>query len=66
MYEMFDSSKRLRQPFINGVHDFVSKAMNQVSYIPDERVRCNVVVRKFSNLLMSGVICFNLTIGYDK
>jgi len=35
MYEMLYSSRRLRQPFIDGVHDFVSKAINQVSYIPD-------------------------------
>ena len=40
MYEMLDSLRRLRQPFINGVHDFVSKAMNQVSYIPDGGLRC--------------------------
>jgi len=36
---MLDSSRRLRQPFIDGVHDFVSKAMNQVSYISDGGVR---------------------------
>jgi len=40
MYEMLDSSRRLRQSFIDGVHDFVSKAMNQVSHIPDGGVRC--------------------------
>ncbi|XP_068497775.1 uncharacterized protein [Phaseolus vulgaris] len=43
MYEMLDSSRRLRQPFIDGVHHFVSKAMNQVSYIPDGGVRCPCV-----------------------
>ena len=43
MYELLDSSRRLRQPFIDGVHDFVSKAMNQVSYIPDEGVWCSGV-----------------------
>jgi len=40
MYEMLDSSRRLRQPFIDGVHDFVSKEMDQVSYILDGGVRC--------------------------
>jgi len=43
MYEMLDSSRRLRQPFIDDVYDFVSKAINQVSYIPDGGVRCSCV-----------------------
>jgi len=43
MYKMLDYSRRLRQPFIDGVHDFVSKAINPVSSIPDGRVRCSCV-----------------------
>jgi len=47
---MLDSLRRLRQPFINGVHDFVSKAMDQVSHISNGGIRCPCVkcgCRKF-------------------
>jgi len=36
MYNMLKPSRRLRDKFINGVHEFGSKAMNQASYNSDE------------------------------
>jgi len=40
MYDMFDSSKRLRQCFINGVHESVWKTMEQAWYTQDSGIRC--------------------------
>jgi len=35
MYNMLDPSRRLRQEFVTGVTEFVSKAMEQNCYILD-------------------------------
>ena len=40
MYDMVDPSRRLKPRFINGVYEFVSKAMEQISYTQDGGIRC--------------------------
>jgi len=40
MYNMLDPSRRLKQKFIVGVIEFVSKAMDEPSFILDGGIRC--------------------------
>jgi len=40
MYDMLDSSRRLKQHFIDGVYEFVSKAIDRPSNTQDGGIRC--------------------------
>jgi len=38
--DILDSSMRLKQQLVDGVYEFVSKVMDQASYIQDGGIRC--------------------------
>jgi len=53
---MYDSSRRLRQRFIDDVYDFVSKAMNQAQNVEDGGIRCPYVKCICENILQPSYV----------